>query len=275
MRRHAFTLIELLVVIAIIAILVALLLPAVQSAREAARRTQCRNNLHQIGIALHNYHDMHDSFPPWRISACGGPQHMATANTMILALMDETTLYNAYNFHRGAGGIWMVGGPEANRTVVQTLVQQYICPSDRYAPALQPEDANRFWDSFRRDNYRPCMGTNGDDGASRQNACVRIKEIRDGTSQTMAWGEIYAYTSEGWGNSSDTNYARYCNRFMNTQTTSGNTFYTDSFGSVHEGGAHVLFCDGTVRFLSENIDMDVYTALGTRWGRELIDDGDY
>ena len=97
MTRRGFTLIELLVVIAIIAVLIALLLPAVQQAREAARRTQCRNNLHQLGLALHNYHDTHRCFPPERVY---GNYEMSSISTLLLPFLDEAAIYNSYNFAR-------------------------------------------------------------------------------------------------------------------------------------------------------------------------------
>jgi prepilin-type N-terminal cleavage/methylation domain-containing protein len=193
--RRGFTLIELLVVIAIIAILIALLLPAVQQAREAARRTQCRNNLHQIGLALHNYHDTHRCFPPGQISGhtagiadllytySGG----ATCFTLILPYMDESALYNAYNFDApGTVGT-------ANTTVTQSVLAQYLCPSDldpsvgsyncregNYAFSTGMDDSCQF-------QYCPIVTTVR--GPLFNRSKVRIRDIRDGTSNTFAIGE--------------------------------------------------------------------------------------
>jgi prepilin-type N-terminal cleavage/methylation domain-containing protein/prepilin-type processing-associated H-X9-DG protein len=127
-RRRGFTLIELLVVIAIIAVLIALLLPAVQAAREAARRAQCVNNLKQIGIAVHNYHDGNQTFPPARKGCCWG-----TWNIFILPYMEQATGYNAWNTYGNN-----VNGPDGdfryfgitNQTVANTTVSSYLCPSD-------------------------------------------------------------------------------------------------------------------------------------------------
>jgi prepilin-type N-terminal cleavage/methylation domain-containing protein len=150
--RHGFTLIELLVVIAIIAILIALLLPAVQQAREAARRTTCRNNLKQIGIALHNYHDAHQVFPysvAWSRSCTSGNASVTPRGRslnhrgwlLLLPFMDQAPLYNQFDFNLGAATAREAGGPpplgpapgepgNANDLVVSTKVPMFLCPSD-------------------------------------------------------------------------------------------------------------------------------------------------
>jgi prepilin-type N-terminal cleavage/methylation domain-containing protein len=149
--RRGFTLIELLVVIAIIAVLIGLLLPAVQAAREAARRAQCVNNLKQMGVAFHNYHDSQGVFPPAKLRSgyCVG-QHPAvnglpagwalntTAFTLILPYMEQQPLANAYNFSHASvrEGLFnnriVAGDPAVNTTVVSTILNSYWCPSDRY-----------------------------------------------------------------------------------------------------------------------------------------------
>jgi prepilin-type N-terminal cleavage/methylation domain-containing protein len=138
--RRGFTLIELLVVIAIIAILIALLLPAVQQAREAARRTQCKNNLHQFGLALHNYHDTFKSFPAQQLPTQGAPNAWGWG-VMVLPFIDQATLYNA--LQPGMGGAFPAPGA-TNWTgwmpppstlyngvpLLQQAVPVFICPSD-------------------------------------------------------------------------------------------------------------------------------------------------
>ena len=150
--RRAFTLIELLVVIAIIAVLIALLLPAVQQAREAARRTQCRNNMHQLGLALHNYHDAHGTFPFGYIPRLGSQG--STWGGMILPFVDETAIYNALNFD-----LPMDDPSRANRTAVAQTLEQFLCPSDPYAG---PSIGGYWYDSTGPQavsNYLGGMGT--------------------------------------------------------------------------------------------------------------------
>jgi prepilin-type N-terminal cleavage/methylation domain-containing protein/prepilin-type processing-associated H-X9-DG protein len=204
--RRGFTLIELLVVIAIIAVLIALLLPAVQSAREAARRVQCVNNLKQIGLALHNYHSAADSFPPG--SALNGiaatPGLYATwepnmsAQAMMLPYLEQSPLYNALNFSFGAE--YDLG---MNSTGVLTVVAGFLCPSD-------PNAAK----GINTNNYHSCIGTTtdymfspgmtgganwegtapnvtftGSTGLFAQAVSYGLRHCMDGTSNTVAYAE--------------------------------------------------------------------------------------
>ena len=295
--RRGFTLIELLVVIAIIAVLIALLLPAVQQAREAARRTQCRNNMHQLGLALHNYHDTHTLFPPSGIVHCspGWCKHWgAQANIwiMILPFVDETALYNAYNFSQGAGS-------GHNQTVEKQVLGQYLCPSD-----TKPGVGGNV--SYIPNAGSHCTGYIGYDPSSRFNGVhglsqrVRIRDIRDGTSQTISIGE-HGTNGPYWHGGSYGLNATWCNLTGSTHVgatsmasycapadvgaaamngrymcgcVSGND-RLQPFTSLHEGGAFFLFCDGQVRFMSENIDSNTYQALSTRANNEIVDDEDY
>src|SRR4051812_17389707 len=127
-RRHGFTLIELLVVIAIIAVLIALLLPAVQAAREAARRAQCVNNLKQIGLAMHNYHDVIGTFPSGSIATKGWGGTWWNWPAFILPQIEQTSLYNSINFSRS--NIKNTAG-DPNSTAWGTVVNAYLCPSDQ------------------------------------------------------------------------------------------------------------------------------------------------
>ena len=289
MSRRGFTLIELLVVIAIIAVLIALLLPAVQQAREAARRTQCRNNLHQLGLALHNYHDAHNVFPfssiwekNYGCPPSGYCYHFVGWGLFLLPYIDEAALYNAFNFDVASGNN---GNEPANITVCQSGLAQYCCPSD----PLGLRDG-----LYGSTNYGNCtgkVGSLGGDGGGVMfdESAIAMLDIRDGTSNTIAMGEMVSPSVPGetayprrWYraryNQGQRNTAAPINSFPRVclpwGTPSGCLAAYD-FGSLHEGGAFFLFCDGSVKFLSENIDMKIYQALSTRAGDEVIDDEDY
>lgn len=228
MKRRGFTLIELLVVIAIIAILIALLLPAVQQAREAARRTQCRNNLKQWGLALHNYHDQYNMFPPSALSAQGGswgPSFYA----MLLPLIDQAPLFNQMTFNGGSTGWTGSNAPDTGKTVNRNVVDgrmiaAMVCPSspcpnfilDSNGGANQAaasyvaingavdEDKNSGsapsadTDGFVEQRQRPgadCCGTNAQNGiiseggAMIPNQGMNIAKITDGSSNTIMISE--------------------------------------------------------------------------------------
>jgi prepilin-type N-terminal cleavage/methylation domain-containing protein len=218
--QRGFTLIELLVVIAIIAILIALLLPAVQQAREAARRTQCRNNMKQIGLALHNYHDVFGVFPPALIGSgrrapCNGPTLNTTGFVLLLPYLDQSPLYNQYNFNVpssvsnplcGSSPL-PPGAPNdtLNRAIYERRLAAYLCPSDSGGPnwTSSVNTPGDFYsgNNVARSNYlfgtgvhtdysgphgaqaRTSRGVFGNDGA-----CT-ITDIKDGSSNTIAVGE--------------------------------------------------------------------------------------
>ena len=274
--RRAFTLIELLVVIAIIAVLIALLLPAVQQAREAARRTQCRNNLHQLGLALHNYHDTHQCFPPGNVQATAGGAPRHSWFTMILPFVDEASIYNAYNFDIHCEGA-------ENTTVGRSLIIQFCCPSDPAPGVTATRRQSTYVGNMgsgqnSRTNPPPAAGQ----GLFWMNSRVRVRDIRDGTSQTFAGGErslllsgeppAWVYGNYGYNIS---NTAMQMNNFGCSGSTPPANQCQRSFGSLHEGGAFFLFCDGAVRFVSENVDFNTYRWLSSIANNELIDDEDY
>jgi prepilin-type N-terminal cleavage/methylation domain-containing protein/prepilin-type processing-associated H-X9-DG protein len=226
-RVRGFTLIELLVVIAIIAVLIALLLPAVQQAREAARRTQCRNNLKQIGLAMHNYHDVYGSFPPGMINSGGhnggGLYEFAlnhTAWTMILPYLDQAPLYNLWVpevasgwYHRNTEPL---GDPMVNVPVTSTIIPALLCPSDSFDPQLYSHDLGhidrasveaaptnyllsassvREWSTHIYNNYQRSNTAIGPDirlprlGVFGNNGAARVDGIGDGSSNTYMVGE--------------------------------------------------------------------------------------
>ena len=201
-RQRGFTLIELLVVIAIIAVLIALLLPAVQAAREAARRAQCLNNLKQVGLAMHNYHQAIGSFP---IGKSQGIKNITdgytgagwtdwSAHSMMLPYMEQTSIYNAINFNFLAG--FDVAGA-INSTAYNTLIASFLCPSD----------ANAGASSGQINSYRGSIGTttNPDVYYGNQRSTgiftylksYSIADITDGTSNTIAFSESLAGDKNG------------------------------------------------------------------------------
>lgn len=229
--NRGFTLIELLVVIAIIAILIALLLPAVQQAREAARRTQCKNNLKQLGVALHNYHDQSQTFPPGALvfrpgvnaqtlsceTAGSGNQlggncfgeYGPSMFVMLLPHLDNSALFNKYTPNLAMSSNANFGTVVApNRQVRSTFLAAFVCPSDTNAQAANP--LNRYNGSWARGSYGwnntsnlgwanerayrggPSPLPPGQRGFAGWGGGARVADITDGTSQTVALWEIQA-----------------------------------------------------------------------------------
>jgi len=254
-----FTLIELLVVIAIIAVLIALLLPAVQQAREAARRTQCKNNLKQLGLALHNYNDVSGRFPmavTWGVKtgATWGPHHH-TWLTRILPYIDQASLYGQFNFNVSA---WdnVVGSP-TNRTLVAKSFPAFRCPTETGVPSSTKNvgitsyaaaEGFDWWQRSAGGAGPENDGGIGKGGIFTCNYSSRIADISDGTSNTVMVGEATApgYTG-GPGNTNGLGLPRSGDPFLRsafvaatfTAALSAGTDHTDGTIKVHPDGSAI------------------------------------
>jgi prepilin-type N-terminal cleavage/methylation domain-containing protein len=282
--RRGFTLIELLVVIAIIAILIALLLPAVQQAREAARRSTCKNNLHNIGLALHNYHETFGIFP------MGGFDYKNNANhegwgwgAYILPQMEQGPLFNKMGVNRRRLKQMLDVSGANGRQLAQTRLSAFVCPSDPDSNSglmdggrMNGGSGRHFnGDSSVNNNFRVAksnyVGVCGyfdvdwekNDGVLFMNSPIRIRDITDGTSNTFAVGERDRRCAHGaWvGNRNATGGgpqgADYTlgkvSRPLNESSNASHRC-VEGFSSAHVGGGHFLFCDGKVAFISDNIN---------------------
>lgn len=292
-RKSGFTLIELLVVIAIIAILIALLLPAVQQAREAARRSECKNNLKQIGIALHNYHDTFNILPPLTFGeggTQGAPVPAWAWSTMILPAIDQAPLYNQMN--PGPNSLQTVLASTTLRLLPQTVLKAFICPSD---PGQMLNNNRPFTHApfsaaapyfMAKSNYPACSGSQDGNssgvfpttGAAAPSypKGTRFPEITDGLSNTIfigeratpnlpaappplagGWSSMWA--GMGFNLAGDVPRWRAIHalgtyRLTDGNSTTGTQVPDEAFGSAHTGGFHTLLGDGSVKFISINID---------------------
>ncbi len=309
-ERRGFTLIELLVVISIIAILIALLLPAVQQAREAARRSTCKNQLKQIGLALHNYHETHRIFPQGGFGQSIGSANVRNQNNvsmsflvMILPFVDQVPLYQAFDLNWGYLS-------NVNREVALNVPPIYLCPSSNrrrsthssekfnsvkvftthYVGNLGPVGINPVTSApyplecenrSSGTSIRDCIS--GNDVSSLgvlggRHSKIRLRDIIDGASNTIMVGEMsgHKYLAEkiaprAWirgcnGDSCGT--SKNVKFGINLHGFAAGEFNNMSLGSMHEGGTHVLMADGSVHFVSENIDMNVYLSTASREGGE-------
>jgi prepilin-type processing-associated H-X9-DG protein/prepilin-type N-terminal cleavage/methylation domain-containing protein len=308
-KRIAFTLIELLIVIAIIALLIGLLLPAVQQVRSTAQRTQCVNNLKQIGLALQNYHSVKQSLPPGYSASlpyADGATDTAPGwgwGTYILPYLEQASLYQQLDLSQSV----------QNSPAIQTMVKVYLCPSD-----VTPESAFTIADAFGNPicqatptSFAACCGKDADDttalvgsGAFYRNSLTRLTDITDGTSNTILVGEKAWSTANGtWCGAVSggvivrgqynpcqpvvpgasfpaatlvLSHAHLNNALNDPDGSAG----MDDFGSKHPGGSNFLFADGSVHFLrsipADNPDGSytpeglIFQALGTRADDDVV-----
>ena len=287
-KRRGFTLIELLVVIAIIAVLIGLLLPAVQKVREAANRMNCSNNLKQIGLALHGYHDAYQRLP----FAAGG--QLMSVFTAILPHVEQDPIARRYDPSRRPSD-------PPNREIVSQPLKVYLCPS-MPVPRVPPAATNYS-------SYGACAGSvyawadtapavyGAFDGIIfRQTPAnpspIRLMDITDGTASTFLVGEMsYNLYDPATGTRDNGNAAwpmGYPSCSFGTTYVPMNTKVivptsdpvwrektgTAAFRSDHAGGCNFVFADGSVRFVRDGIDRATYRALSTRAKGEVIS-GDY
>jgi prepilin-type N-terminal cleavage/methylation domain-containing protein len=301
-RQRGFTLVELLVVVAIIGILIALLLPAVQAARESARRIECSNHLKQIGLAMVNYHDVRKVFPyatPW--DQVGANDTGGTWAAMILPYMEQEALYKQFDFTK------LMTDP-ANAAAVKTVVKAYLCPSDprssepifddrQNLSASNPKPSLGSWYVVSIGPTKPdlcvycpgvepnycCQGNNygstGPAGNSvgmfgRYPKCYSARDITDGLSRTLMVGETLpgqcVYSCAHCPNFPLASTSIPLNTFEIVSIAGGAHYRACGFKSDHPGGAYFALADGTVHFFNDSVDFQVYNELGTRAGHEVV-----
>ena len=299
--RRAFTLVELLVVIAIIGVLVALLLPAVQAAREAARRSMCLSHLKQLALGLHNYHDMAGKFPPGGLRSNTFGLHVH-----LLPFIEQQTLYATANFNAGTYTDTTANGQLGRGALGLTKIAIFLCPSSSAQVMMQgganavnaPDLINGV--SPYTTHYYGNMGPKGTSvtgvaytlrnvgqggfsqhGIFECDVSRNFSDIVDGTANTLLLGEIsrhdqqYGSRFRNWVRGCDASASdhiassRNIANSINTLVPAGSSTFNDiAMSSHHPGGANFALCDGSIRFLSQNIDLGTYKAVASRDGAE-------
>ncbi len=300
---RAFTLIELLVVIAIIGVLIALLLPAVQAAREASRRAQCLNNLKQIGLAMHNYHGVHDTFPPGYISNTMGNQPAGQEigpgwgwGAMLLSNLEQSPLYHSANFS-------LPTSDPGSQTLRVAVLSVFLCPSNTGGTGpltIKDGSGNVLVNDLSPGQYIAVAGQwepeefpAANNGVFYRNSRIGLRDITDGSSTTLMGGERSQNVADAtWVGMIPSGQA--CNNpswpvqdceasnvlvLGHTGPSPDETWIdvpnynkagADDFHSLHPGGCNFLFADGSIRFIKETINPQVFSFLATRAGGEVV-----
>jgi prepilin-type N-terminal cleavage/methylation domain-containing protein/prepilin-type processing-associated H-X9-DG protein len=292
-RRTGFTLIELLVTIAIIAVLIGILLPAVQKVREVAARNKCANNLRQIALAIHNYHDIHRSFPAGYISGVAGNGDDTGPGwgwaAQILPQMEQNALYGSVRFDKP------IEDP-TNADARQKAVRAYICPSDDLPPTWTAARFDTAGNRLRQiadvtsANYVGVYGPTepgvDGDGVFFRNSKIGLSDITDGTAQTLMVGERTVRLGPATWCGAVTAANIYAPQ-TGPQVEDGSGMVLgqanhppgssecelNEFAGSHGIGANFAFADGHVVFIPATIDQKVFHALATRAGGEVIPEG--
>ena len=301
LRLRGFTLIELLVVIAIISVLVALLLPAVQEAREGARRAGCQNNLKQIGLAMHNYHSINDVFPIGYVAWPNSNTNITSPGwgwaTAILPQMEQQVLYSATN-------LALVIEDASNLTSRTTALAAFVCPTDQFTGRFTVTDINNqpiadaetnsYAGNFGRD-INIANFPSGGNGLFMRNNAYGARDVTDGMSQTILAGERASLlTRVPWAGAISAGICRVTpgstSQSTRTKTapveplaradtgggTSDNLFFDpDDYFGAHPAGLYFLRCDGSVLFIKKAINPTVYGDLCSRNLGEVVSSDSY